>query len=456
MTQNPVPIGCLYSRRRTLSRPLDTIADSSQIKEDENYRLQRWFCRRYQTRHGKRKAKADSGEGGSSPGTIDSAFPRSPGGKREAPNDREDGNAVPVGRKSRANSTKTTLKKSPSSTQDYNKTKHSSVNHNPLPPQSLRTHHVVPQTPLHNNHGQTHPAAAQANSTAILKTHTLLALKTYQQLQSSHPSTLQAKTHKNYKQIFIASAGLVGSLVLLDGFLNRDQRIEPLSKSQKELLNSSFQHTGMGLAITSVLARYMFKNGLTMRMMAMNPLVVAGVGLAGSIGSMMCTLNTSPDNTVPKYGFWLAFTACQAATLSPLYFFAPAVLSRAALYTVGVVGSLSYVGATAKNDRFLYLGGPLLAGVSVVALSSLAPLVLPVTAARTLMVTESISLYGGLAVFSGFVLYDTQKILNHGLLVEQGRMKPDPVNESVGLIMDSINIFIRLVQILAMQSNKRK
>jgi hypothetical protein len=97
---------------------------------------------------------------------------------------------VPVGRKSRANSTKTTLKKSPSSPQDYNKTKHSSVNHNPLPPQSLRTHHVVPQTPLHNNHGQTHPAAAQANSTAILKTHTLLALKTYQQLQSSHPSTL--------------------------------------------------------------------------------------------------------------------------------------------------------------------------------------------------------------------------------------------------------------------------
>ncbi|KAI9610279.1 hypothetical protein KEM48_002565 [Puccinia striiformis f. sp. tritici PST-130] len=244
----------------------------------------------------------------------------------------------------------------------------------------------------------------------------------------------QTKSQNNYKQIFIASAGLVGSVVLLDGFLNRDQRVEPLSQAQKELLNSSFQHTGIGLAITSVLARYMFKNGLTMRMMAMNPLAVAGLGL---------------------YGFWLAFTACQAATLSPLYFYAPAILSRAALYTVGVVGSLSYVGATAKNDKFLYLGGPLLAGVSVVALSSLAPLVLPVTAARTLMLTESISLYGGLAVFSGFVLYDTQKILNHGLLVQQGRMKPDPVNESVGLIMDSINIFIRMVQILSMQSNRK-
>lgn len=42
------------------------------------------------------------------------------------------------------------------------------------------------------------------------------------------------------------------------------------------------------------------------------------------------------------------FNACQAATLSPLFFFSPAILSRAALYTCGVVGSLSYVGATAK------------------------------------------------------------------------------------------------------------
>ena len=43
-----------------------------------------------------------------------------------------------------------------------------------------------------------------------------------------------------------------------------------------------------------------------------------------------------------------SFNACQAATLSPLFFLNPAILSRAALYTCGVVGSLSYIGATAK------------------------------------------------------------------------------------------------------------
>jgi len=30
-----------------------------------------------------------------------------------------------------------------------------------------------------------------------------------------------------------------------------------------------------------------------------------------------------------------------------------------------------------RNDKYLYLGGPLLAGVTVVALSSLAPMALP-------------------------------------------------------------------------------
>lgn len=137
-------------------------------------------------------------------------------------------------------------------------------------------------------------------------------------------------------------------------------------------------------------------------------------------------------------------------------FMSPAILARAGLYTIGMMGSIAFVGATAKQEKYLYLGAPLLAGVTIVALSGFAPLVLPATAARSLMWSERIWLYGGLAVFGGFTLYDVQKILHHARLAERGIIKRDIVNESISLTLDFINIFVRMVQILAMRGGNRK
>ena len=137
-------------------------------------------------------------------------------------------------------------------------------------------------------------------------------------------------------------------------------------------------------------------------------------------------------------------------------FMSPALLARAGIYTVGLMGSIAFVGATAKQEKYLYLGGPLLAGVVLVALSGLAPMVVPATAARTLMWSENIWLYGGLAVFGGFTLYDVQKILHHAKLAERGIVRKDVVNESISLELDFLNIFIRMVQILGMRNNNRK
>ncbi|KAJ7919285.1 Bax inhibitor family protein [Mycena leptocephala] len=258
----------------------------------------------------------------------------------------------------------------------------------------------------------------------------------------------------SWQRIALIAGGVAGTVVILESALNRETR-SGLSEAERSLLNSSFAYTGAGLAITAAAARAMFTSGVAYRIMAANPWVVVGASLAGGIGSMLGVFYTPPENTVQKHFFWMAFNGFQAATLSPLFFLNPAVLARAGLYTLGVVGALSYVGATAANDKYLMLGGPLLAGVSVVALSALAPLALPATAVRALAVTESIYLYGGLAVFGGFVLYDTQKILMHARMAEQGLMKRDPINEAIGLQLDMINIFIRIVQILSMNNNRK-
>ena len=162
------------------------------------------------------------------------------------------------------------------------------------------------------------------------------------------------------------------------------------------------------------------------------------------------------DSYIQKYALWSAFNLSQAAILSPLFFMHPALLARAGLYTVAMMGSIAFVGATARQEKYLYLGGPLLAGVAIVAVSGFAPLVLPATAVRTLMWSERIWLWGGLAVFGGFTLYDVQKVLYHARLAERGVVRKDVVNESVSLELDFINIFVRMVQILGMRGNNRK
>lgn len=247
-----------------------------------------------------------------------------------------------------------------------------------------------------------------------------------------------------------------GTIVAANLIFNRETREDGgMPPYEREYLNQTFMHTGLGIGIIALAATTMHRAGWSYRLMAFNPWVVIGVSLVASIGSMYATFHTHPDNYVQKYAFWTAFNVAQAAVLSPLLFMQPAILARAGLYTVGMMGSIAFIGATAKQEKYLYLGGPLLAGVVVVALSGFAPLVLPATATRALAFSENIWLYGGLAVFGGFTLYDIQKILHHARMSERGLVRKDVVNESISLELDFLNIFIRMVQILGM-SNRRK
>jgi len=64
----------------------------------------------------------------------------------------------------------------------------------------------------------------------------------------------------------------------------------------------------------------------------------------------------------------------------------------------------------------------------------------------------NVSLYGGVGLFGLYTAFDTQRVLH------DAQTKPtfDPINQQMGLYLDTINIFIRLVQILMMQQSKRR
>ena len=107
---------------------------------------------------------------------------------------------------------------------------------------------------------------------------------------------------------------------------------------------------------------------------------------------------------------WATHCAIMGAVLAPLSFVGGPILIRAACYTAGIVGGLSTVAVCAPSDKFLYMGGPLAIGLGVVFASSMASMFLPATTVLGAGI-YSISLYGGLLLFSGFLLYDTQRIV---------------------------------------------
>jgi len=65
---------------------------------------------------------------------------------------------------------------------------------------------------------------------------------------------------------------------------------------ERSYLNETFMHTGLGIGIIAVAARSLHMSGWSYRLMAANPWLVLGVGLAGSIGSMYGCFATAPKS----------------------------------------------------------------------------------------------------------------------------------------------------------------
>ena len=141
-------------------------------------------------------------------------------------------------------------------------------------------------------------------------------------------------------------------------FNTRETR-DALTPFERNFLNETFGYLGAGLGIVAASSYGLHRSGFSYRIMRANPWVVMGISLVASIGSMIAVFNTPPEKTGQKLFWWTAFNVAQSATLAPLFFFSPALLARAGLYTAGMVGSLCYVGATARSDKYLYIGGML-------------------------------------------------------------------------------------------------
>jgi len=226
----------------------------------------------------------------------------------------------------------------------------------------------------------------------------------------------------------------------------------------KDRIRDTYMYFGASVAATAGTAVAAFRTPAVMNLVSRGGMIAMGVSIAAMIGSGMVarSIPYSPGLGT-KQAAWLAHCAVIGAVIAPICLLGGPILTRAAWYTAGMVSGLSTVAVCAPSDKFLYMGGPLAMGLGIVFCASLGSAFLPPTTAMGAGL-YSVAMYGGLILFGAFLLYDTQKIIHRAERHPVGYGAPpfDPVNASMGIYMDTINIFIRIASLLAGGGNRRK
>ncbi|XP_003399325.1 probable Bax inhibitor 1 [Bombus terrestris] len=163
----------------------------------------------------------------------------------------------------------------------------------------------------------------------------------------------------------------------------------------------------------------------------------------GTLGLLFTLINT-PDNGKNqklRLSYLLGFAFFSGLGLGPLLQLVmsvnPTVIVTALIGTIVIFVSFSISSLLAERGRWLYLGGTLISLLNIMVLFSFVNLFLRWT------IFYQAYLYIGLFLMCGFVIYDTQ------LIIEKYHMgSKDFILHSLDLFVDFVNIFRHLLIIL--------
>jgi growth hormone-inducible transmembrane protein len=141
-------------------------------------------------------------------------------------------------------------------------------------------------------------AAAAPSSTA-----TSILGRSKQSFQNAFRRTYMQDSYRagpqagNITQRLLYGAAIVGGAIVATNLIfNRETREDGgMPTYEREYLNDTFMHTGLGVGIIALAARVLHTNGISYRLMAANPWAVVGLGLVASIGTMFGTFYTPPE-----------------------------------------------------------------------------------------------------------------------------------------------------------------
>jgi FtsH-binding integral membrane protein len=156
------------------------------------------------------------------------------------------------------------------------------------------------------------------------------------------------------------------------------------------------------------------------------------------------------NNDLLRHFLLLAFGFCQGVGINPLIanvmIIDPTILFQAMVTATLVFASFSATALVSERRSLLYMGSFLLSGLMLMAWTSLANIFFLGSPALF-----NIQLYLGLALFAGFVMFDTQIIVERAAAGDY-----DVVRHSADLFTDLFSLFQRILVIMANNSSEKR
>ena len=170
-------------------------------------------------------------------------------------------------------------------------------------------------------------------------------------------------------------------------------------------------------------------------------------GLAAFVPLMgLMYTNQHTHSYALRAGLFAAFTGLSGVALAPLLLVAlkvsPAVVPQALLLTTALFGSMTALSLMAKPGAMLRWGVPLGGGVLLLMGAGIASMFVPVTSAWYPLL-HSFQMYGGIGIFTLFIAYDTQRMIDEYEMGEDDHLK-----HAVDQFINVKNIFTRLLILL--------
>lgn len=225
---------------------------------------------------------------------------------------------------------------------------------------------------------------------------------------------------------------------------------ETFAQGTRRQLVQTYGYLAGGLAATGVAATAIFQSGIAARMMTMSPMVLLGTMLVGGVGSLMVTrMIDYHENPVGKHAALGVAIGFQGLMMAPLAALGGTLLLRAAVMTACVTGSISLAAATAPSEAALAISGPVTLGLGLVLGSSLASIFFPGS-----KLLYNIIMWGGLAVHGGLMFVRTNQLVENAMMYPNRQI--DPINNMLGIYIDTLAIFARIAMMMANGNSKRR